>query len=94
MILAKRPRRFYLLKQFAASDAEDVGLESVWRAKQLAIAGTALPSDFPAQAQLLAAKYEAVEDIDGADEQELVSRAGLTFLAAKAVIAAATAALT
>lgn len=64
-------RRFYLLKRQAAA-ALDEPLAETWQAKQEAEPGTALPADFPDLEVLVAAGYSAVEDLDGAEAQELV----------------------
>lgn len=93
MSAAKRPRRFYLLKVFAADESQEPLEAAFWRAKQVAIPGTELPVDFPARAALIDALYATLEDIDGADVDELRKRARLQTGTAEAVIAAATAAL-
>jgi hypothetical protein len=93
MSLAKRPRRYYLLRYFFAQDDGEPVTAAVWRAKQLEQVATALPADFPARAQLVAAFYETLEDVDGADVDELAHRVGLQRSTARAVIAAAEAAL-
>jgi hypothetical protein len=80
-------RRYYLLKsRFAAS----VGSEAValaFRGKQRAESGTDLPDGFPVREALLAAGYEAIEDVTGASVEELID-AGLTTREANAVLAA------
>lgn len=81
-------RRFYLLKSQAARQACEAGLELVWRGKQQAESGEALPSDFPSLAALAAAYYTTVEDLTGALAPELVAEASLTTTQAAAVIAA------
>lgn len=82
----KRPRRFYLHKRLQARDECDDS-ERVWQAKQEAEPGTALPADFPLNSELAASGYTTVEDIDGADEDELV-KINLTSRQARAVLAA------
>lgn len=77
MALVKRARRYYLLKRIAALQDEGVGQASVWKGKQEAESGTALPSTFPYLTELAAAGYSTVEDIDGADADELYANAGL-----------------
>lgn len=81
------PRRYYLLKRRLALGFGDVELAGAWRAKQEAITWPALPADFPARAQLVAAGYTTVRDLDGADSDELVSL-GLSQSDAAAVLAA------
>jgi len=83
------PRRYFLL---ARQNAWDEGVAAVWRAKQEAQPGTALPESFPARAALAAAGYTTVEDLDGANESEL-SGAGLSTREARDVISAAKALL-
>lgn len=50
--------------------------------------GTALGADFPMRAKLALSFYTAVEDLEGADADELIRGAGLTAYEAKAVIGA------
>ncbi len=66
------PRRYYLLKWRGLEDLCEHELALIFKAKQAEIAGTALPSDFPGRAALIAAGYTAIEDVTGADEDELV----------------------
>lgn len=81
-------RRFYLLSaQFLEGDINSESLKQVWWGKQEAQPGTPFPATFPFQAELVAAHYKALEDLNGADQQELIS-AGLAFFKAKAVLAA------
>lgn len=82
----KRPRRYYLHKRLEARLLCDDN-EGVWKAKQEAEPGTPLASTFPSKAKLETLGYTTTEDLDGADEAELV-RAGLTQAQAKTVIAA------
>jgi hypothetical protein len=87
------PRRYYLLNRFALRDTGQVGLSSVFRGKQEAEPGTALPAELPSRDTLVAAGYIAVEDLaagalDGADAEELFRYAGLNRREAQAVIAA------
>ena len=81
-------RRFYLAKRHAAASCGDTALELVWEAKQLEQPGTSLPDDFPYAARLDEAGYVALEDLDGADEEELVEQ-GFTTREATAILAAA-----
>ena len=87
-----RARRYYLLKRFAARDAQDL-LEFTWRTEQLAQPGTDLPAGFPSKAALEAVGYVAAEDIDGACTDELREEAGLNERQAQAAIDAAAALL-
>ena len=61
--------------------------EAVWDTKRRLIAGTSIPTGFPARAQLLAAGYLVTEELDGSDTTELTT-AGLTSQQAAAVLAA------
>lgn len=85
-------RRYYLLKRLAARHVGDL-LESHWRAEQLAQPGTALPTGFPSKSKLEEVGYVAVQDLDGAEWQELNEEVGLTERQALAAIDAATALL-
>lgn len=66
------PRRYYLLKWRGLEELDERELSLVFKAKQTEIAGTALPADFPGRAALIAAGYTAIEDVTGADEEELM----------------------
>ncbi len=81
-------RRYYLLKRLAAALAGDEELAAVWRSKQEATTGTALPEGFPLAAKLALAGYLVAQDLDGADEGELATNADLSSREALAVIAA------
>jgi hypothetical protein len=48
--------------------------------------GTPLPAGFPARSNLLRAHYTAIEDVRGADVEELVASVGLTVHQAARVI--------
>lgn len=63
-------------------------LRDVWHAKQSEEPGTDLPTGFPAKAELAVAGYTTVEDLDGADVEELEDYAGISQLQASAVLAA------
>lgn len=80
------PRRFYLSKRTEARllchDSE-----RIWQAKQEAQPGTPLPEEFPHAAQLAELGYETREDLDGADEDELV-RLGVRARDASEILAA------
>jgi hypothetical protein len=83
----RRPRRYYLHKRLHAKLYESSDAEAIWKAKQEAEPGTPLDSAFPFKSALEAIGYTTTEDLDGADEAELV-RAGLNQREAKQVIAA------
>lgn len=89
----RRTRRYYLHKRLFSNAICDLALRDVWRAKQEAEPGTALPSGFPHKAALEAAGYTTVQDIDGADQDELRKYVSLRPYEADAVIAAAAALL-
>jgi hypothetical protein len=80
-------RRFYLHKRIEARVYDDTDLDTVWQSKQESISGTPLAESFPNRTALAAIGYTTVEDLDGADEEELV-RAGLSQHQATEVIAA------
>lgn len=80
-------RRYCLLQAVEARAAGDDGLEAALRGLQLATAGTALDPSWPGYSRLTAAGYRAREDIDGAEADELVRIAGLTYGEADAAIA-------
>lgn len=82
----KRPRRYYLAKRRAARVLQQND-EQVWQAKQEAEQGTALAGTFPHRAILATLGYTTIEDIDGADADEL-RRAGLTARQAEDVLGA------
>lgn len=82
-----RSRRRYLYLEYKRAFARSDEMESVWNGKRKACEGTTIPDAFPCRAQLLAAGYLALEEIRGADTNEL-SRAGLSSAQAAAVIAA------
>jgi hypothetical protein len=78
-------RRYYLLKRLYAvqNDLE----ENVWVALQEAVAGTTLPATFPHRTALAGHGYSTVDDLDGADSDELV-KIGFSSIHAKAIITA------
>ena len=84
----KRLRRYCLLQAFQARETEQDGLYLALLGKQQDQLGTPLPADFPSRAELIAAQYVALEDIDGADVNELMRHARLQSRAARAVLAA------
>lgn len=63
-------------------------LEAVWKYKQEAQPGNALPATFPFLTELAAGGYTTREDLDGADEYELKAIAKLDSLSAQAVLSA------
>jgi hypothetical protein len=80
-------RRYYLAKRHAALDNGDKALELVWEGKQLAEPGEALPTDFPYAARLIALGYVALEDLAGADAEELTDQ-GFTSRESTEILAA------
>jgi len=83
----KTARRYYLGKRRKALEVQDNALADVWRAKQEAEPGQALALTFPHRSKLEALGYTTVEDLDGANQDELIS-AGLLRREAAAVLAA------
>jgi hypothetical protein len=82
-------RRYYLLRKFSVLESDDLyDMGQTWRAKQEAVAGTSLPSDFPHLSTLQAVGYSTKEDLTGADSAELVTNAGLNTVEATSVLAA------
>lgn len=87
-------RRYLHSERMNAKARGDKELESVWRAKQEAQTGTAIPASVPFTDVLLLGGYEALEDLSGADACELVTMTnlsgvmGLTFGEAQQVLAA------
>jgi hypothetical protein len=81
-------RRFYLLSaQWLEGDIDQESLKQVWWGKQEGQPGTPFPADFPFQADLVAIHYKALEDLNGADQEELINQ-GLPYFKAKAVLEA------
>lgn len=80
------PRRYYLLKRLI-TEGRDESIEAQWHAKQIEVAGTALPPSFP-YLSLLGTYYTTVEDLNGANLRELRDF-GLTKKQAEAVLEAA-----
>jgi len=81
-------RRFYLSKRIAARLLGDHALSSIWQYHQEQQPNTVLPDGFPAKAALAVAGYTASEDLEGADEHELVEWARISNSAARAALAA------
>jgi hypothetical protein len=73
--------------QANGADARGSEIGGVYRRIRDEVPGTDLPSDFPRRAEVLAAGYSAVEDLQDVTEDELVER-GMSRRAAKTVIAA------
>ena len=65
-------RRYCLLKGRIHEAREEGGIAFAWYGKQIEAAGTALPASIPYQTELAAGRYTTIEDLDGADEAELV----------------------
>lgn len=84
-------RRYLLLKIQFYTLMCDNDLASANLAKHDATDGTEFSDAVPFQTELIAAGYTATEDVFGADANELVEQAGLTFDQAKAVLAIITA---
>jgi len=82
------PRRFYLSKRIAARLLGEHALSAIWKYQQEQQPNTALPVGFPSLVTLAAAGYTAAEDLEGADESELVEWARISNSAARAVLAA------
>lgn len=81
-----RPRRYYLLKRRFFTDVDfQPPLAGAYRHKQEAEPGTDLPADFPALSALAQLGYTTVEDLDGANTDELRDH-GLSAKAAQDVI--------
>lgn len=82
------PRRFYLSKRIVARLLGEHALSSNWWHQQDQQPHTVLPDGFPSKAALAIAGYTASEDLEGADESELVEWACISNSAARAVLAA------
>jgi len=85
MALYGSPRRWYLRKRQNARELCD-GFEGFWRSQQEAQPGTALPDNFPLLSVLTAGGYTTVEDLRGADADELVFTANMHRRDAQIVI--------
>lgn len=81
-------RRYFLLQAQAEERQADPDFGGVWRGKQQAEAGAALPASFPHLARLTAAGYSTREDLAGADVAELGRQVRLSAWDASAVLAA------
>lgn len=84
-------RRLYLLMRYSTRARLEFGLESTFQYLQSAEPGTALATDFPGRAQLAAAGYTALEDLQGCTPDELVTNAGISYSTARAAAAVANA---
>lgn len=80
-------RRYYLGKRIQLRQEGDEALSDVFAAKQEGIVGTPLPSSVPHQTELRKLGYITIEDLTGADVEELVD-SGLSRSLAANVIAA------
>lgn len=83
-------RRYLLLKFQYHELVLDRELAAGFLSKHDATVGTDLPLSVPHRDLLREAHYTAIEDVFGADPEELVEQVGLTFDQAKAVIEAVT----
>jgi hypothetical protein len=81
-------RRYLLLKRLAFRETESFALQGVYRQKQEAQPGTALPAGFPFFASLTAAGYTTQEDLVGATRDELSRYVGISSRDADAVLTA------
>lgn len=79
-------RRYCLLERLYAR-AHETGFEAFWHKRQIDEPGTPFPEDFPLVAELAPVGYVALEDLEGACEDELVD-AGLEPQYARRVIEA------
>jgi len=73
--------------QAQGQDAEQSELAGVFRKIRDDVPGTPFPENFPRRADLIAAEYAAIEDLQDATEDELVGR-GLSRRAARSVLSA------
>lgn len=64
-------RRYLFLRERDRRAGQEDGAAAVFRAKRLAVTGTALPTTFPSRTLLLAAGVLAVEEVRGAGLDEL-----------------------
>lgn len=86
MGLLKIYRRYCHRERMNARVLGNGQLESVWRAKQEAQPGNALPSTFPFLTALTTGGYTTREDLDGADLYELQAIALLAKRDAQVVL--------
>lgn len=76
------------MNRIEAGRRRELSLRDVWHAKQDGEPGVALPAGFPTKDELAAAGYTTVEDIDGADVEELEDYVGISQFQATAVLTA------
>jgi hypothetical protein len=86
-------RRYYLLESLAADLRGEEAMADLFRQKQQSVPGTALADDFPSKSLLASAGYTTIEDVNGADAEELEC-AELTPKQAQAALSAIAALLT
>jgi hypothetical protein len=79
--------RRYCFLQYKRGLRFDDGTDPIWDAKRREIAGTDLPATFPAKSLLNRAGYLVLEELQGANQTELM-RAGLSASQAVAALAA------
>lgn len=79
-------RRYYLLKRLRAKQ-RDEDSAGIWKSKQEAVAGTALPATFPLLSRLSTAGYTTTEDLHGSDATEL-SVSGFSARESELILAA------
>lgn len=83
----KSARRYCLGKRRQTFERNE-DITTQWHAKQDAEPGIDLASDFPFRAQLVAAFYSTLQDLDGATAAELKKFAGVSTRDSVAVFAA------
>jgi hypothetical protein len=86
-VQVKNYRRMLLLELHSAKATLEYGLVGALRGRRAVLSGTPLADSFPQYAALHAADYLCVEDLDGADADELVAH-GLPRTQAQAVMTA------
>ena len=72
-------RRYLLLKSWKLRDWQIWGLMGAFIYKHRAAAGVLLPQDFPERERLAATRYDLVEDLWGADVDEIVRETSLAL---------------
>ncbi len=80
------PRRYHLLKSRALDAFEEQGLAAAFRNRQYRGCGVRLPDNFPELAKLALARYVTVEDLDGANADEIAAATGLNLKTAERVV--------
>lgn len=81
-------RRYCVVQAYEARQVYDFGLHKALLGVRDTQAGTQLVSSTPGYSKLVAAGYVALEDLDGADADELQKVAGITRHEATAIFAA------